>query len=84
MKTALNSRYGDLERRVLKFFAEDPNLESVWINKGFDILLMYLVEDGLLIKDEGLKYYYAEGNPFQLTDKGREFVKRWLNAEVLE
>jgi hypothetical protein len=82
--SVLNSRYGDLERRVLKFFAEDPNLESIWINKGFGILLMYLVEDGLLEKEEGVKYYYGEGNPYHLTDKGREFIKRWLNAEELE
>lgn len=37
----LNGRYSDLERRVLTVFVENPHLESVWIEKSLDILMMY-------------------------------------------
>jgi predicted transcriptional regulator len=80
----LNGRYSDLERRVLKMFVEKSNLESVWIEKSLDILMMYLVQDGLVLKDQDIKYHFATGTPYCLTDKGRDFIGRWVNAEELE
>lgn len=52
----LNGRYSDLERRVLKVFVENADLESVWIDKSLDILMMHLVQDGLMMKDQAIKY----------------------------
>jgi hypothetical protein len=80
----LNGRYSDLERRVLKIFVDNPGHESVWIEKSLDILMMYLVQDGLVVKDQNIKYHFATGTPYCLTDKGRDFVGRWVNAEELE
>jgi HNH endonuclease len=82
--TLLNSHYGDLEQRVLKIFAAYPERDSVWLNKSLDILLMYFVEDGLIVKDDNLKYLMSDGNLYNLTPKGRAFIGRWLNAEALE
>lgn len=82
--TLLNSRYGDLEQRILKIFADHPGHESVWLNKSLDILVMYLVEDGMIVKDESMKYVMSDGNLYHLTDKGRAFIGRWLSAEALE
>ena len=80
----VNGRYSDLERRVLKMFVENPDIESVWIEKSLDILMMYLVQDGLVVQDRDIKYHFATGTPYCLTDKGRDFIGRWVNAEELE
>jgi hypothetical protein len=81
----LNSRYGDLEQRVLKIFAGSPVREEIWLYKSLDILLMYLIEDGLLMNDkDNLRLIASEWNVYKLTSKGREFIARWLNAEPLE
>jgi hypothetical protein len=80
----LNSRYGDLERRALKMFADNPALDSVWIEKPLDILMMYLVGDGLVMRDESLKYHLSSGAPYLITEKGRDFVTKWVNAEELK
>jgi hypothetical protein len=81
----LNSRYGDLERRVLKIFAASPGREDIWLSKSLDILLMYLIDDGLIVRDESdLRLLNSEWYVYKITDKGREFVEKWLNAEPLE
>src|SRR5215213_987986 len=80
----LNGRYSDLERRVLRVLVENPHLESVWIEKSLDILMMYLIQDGLVVKDQNIKYHLSTGTPYSLTDKGRDFIGRWVNAEELE
>lgn len=81
----LNGRYGDLERRVLRYFATHPDWDSIYLPKGLDILLMYLFDDGLLVEKNDLKYLFSkEGTMYQITSKGREFVERWLKAEKLE
>lgn len=81
----LNSRYGDLEQRVLKIFAANPACEDIWLDKSLDILLMYLIEDGLIVKDEtDLRLLASEWNVYNLTKKGKEFIEKWLNAEPLE
>jgi hypothetical protein len=80
----LNGRYSDLERRVLKLFVDNPDQESVWIEKPLDILMMYLIQDGLVMKHQNIKYYLATGTPYCLTVKGRDFIGRWVNAENLE
>lgn len=82
--SVLNSRYGDLERRVLKFFAQNPDREFIWLSKALDILLMYLLDDGFIRRDEDLRYYHSDGAPYLITPEGREFIQKWLNAESLE
>lgn len=80
----LNSRYGDLERRVLRQFAAFPDTSEILLNKALDILLMYLLDDGLIefdVFESALKGEYAV---YRITAEGRKFVQRWLNAEKLE
>lgn len=44
----LSGRYSDLERRVLDHFVRHPNAETIPIDRSHQILLEYLIEDGLL------------------------------------
>lgn len=86
----LNNRYGEVERRVLELFATSGHLNGyVQFPGTFDILLMYLLRDGLLtrVADHGMQVEIM-GVPqavrYTLTDTGRTFVQRWRNAEVVE
>ena len=87
----LNGRYGDLEQRILRHFADKPGDYKIWLLGGLDILLMNLLKDGLLI-DTGQTNGVSFGNEdfeidagklYQLTAKGREFVQLWLAAKEL-
>lgn len=86
----LNGRYGDLERRVLDYFAEHPDKERILLPRGFDILLMYLLKDGLLEDVEKIDIEKANNSAlagakwYQLTSNGRNFIQRWLSAKKLQ
>jgi len=84
----LNGRYGDLEQRVLRIFAEQPSVNQIWLPGGFDILLMNLLKDGFLIDTSQNSGVILAGVPsaklYQLTSSGREFIQKWLSAEELE
>ncbi len=86
--SVLNGRYRDLERRVLKFFAGSPGWDFIWLNTSLEFLLMYLIDDGLLRKEEDPRllntYPFDPGAAYHITPKSREFVRKWLNAESLE
>jgi HNH endonuclease len=83
--SVLNSRYSDLEKRVLLIFARSPQQDEIWLDKWSDIHLMYLLEDGLLEKDP--KHRAAMSRdvvPYCITQKGRQFIQKWLRAKELE
>ncbi|MEV6695063.1 HNH endonuclease signature motif containing protein [Micromonospora sp. NPDC051196] len=86
----LNNRYGEVERRVLELFATSGQLNGYIQFPGtFDILLMYLLRDGLLTRlaDNGPQLEIMgvpQAVKFALTDAGRSFVEKWRNAEVVE
>jgi hypothetical protein len=86
--SVLNGRYGDLEQRVLRLFAKYPTVDEIELPGELDILLMYLVEDGLLVYTGRHSGAIINGVPtarmYRLTDKGREFIGKWLGAESLE
>ena len=44
----LTSRYGDLERRVLERFVIDTELTEVTVDSSHELLLEYLIRDGIL------------------------------------
>lgn len=83
--SVVNGRYGDIERRVLEFFAVNPATNDMYLPGGLDILLAYLIIDGLLEKAPETGSIYFGSVPMQqgyiLTDEGREFVTRWADAQ---
>jgi hypothetical protein len=90
--SVLNGRYSDLEQRVLRFFAKHPDADEIELPGMLDILLMYLLEDGLLaaVNPKSRGVGRTSGVPFigiklyRPTGKGRQFIKKWLGAETLE
>jgi hypothetical protein len=81
----LNGRYGDLEKRVLSYFASFPDLEEIWIHQTLEILLMYLIQDGLIVRDQGFKSRFSKAEvSYRITEHGREFIGRWLHAQELD
>jgi hypothetical protein len=91
--SVLNSRYGDLERRVLQQFADEPEYTAIQLPGGLEILLKYLLEDGLVriaapAEVGASSHVIVMGVPSQeyvaITPKGTEFIARWLQAQDLE
>lgn len=81
----LNSRYGELERRVLCYFAEVPEATEIWLAPGLRIMLMYLIEDGLLVQADDIKALsFKERDCYRITGEGREFVRKWVRAQKIE
>ncbi|GAA0969736.1 HNH endonuclease [Acrocarpospora macrocephala] len=92
----LNSRYGDLERRILVYFAKVRDNDHILLPPLMHLLVMYLVEDGLLAhKPElNLTQQASVGGVFSidlsatdtyvLTSEGRAFVDRWVAAQPLD
>ncbi len=80
-------RYGDLERRVLDYFIEQPGSSEVVLPGGLDLLLAYLVRDGLLRDTGKTGSVWISGIPahkvYALTDQGHELIKRWREAREL-
>lgn len=90
--SVLNSRYGDLEKRVLLHFARNPSDKQITLpilNGATDIFLMYLIQDQMIIAlpEQRPILMSASGRvtmPYELTNKGREFIDKWLSAEAIE
>ena len=82
--SVLSGRYGEVERRVLHHFAANPKSDSIYLPKGWDILLMYLLDDGFIVETDDIRYQFSrEGMLYLITPKGREFVEKWLGAQAL-
>lgn len=85
----LNSRYGEFERRVLTLFAQDPTATTIQLSGGFDIFLMYLINDGLLVKlpppmpNVQINGVY-QSEQYGLTNAGRALVARWAGARLID
>ena len=76
----IDSRYSDYERRLLEDFAERSERSTFTINSGMNILVSYLVKDGIVIQEGGYipmvdangREYY---NAYRLTYKGKLFCE---------
>ncbi|MFD0074296.1 HNH endonuclease [Streptomyces sp. NPDC127166] len=92
----LNSRYSDLERRLIELYAElfrtgkaAPTTPPVIpLSTGSWLHLMYLVKDGYLVQVQGQGAQVILGGipaleRYQLTPAGAEFVQRWAAAQPL-
>jgi HNH endonuclease len=89
--SVINQRYGDLEKRVLEHFAEHPNEDYIWLPSSLEILLMYLLKDGLLVDaiGKGFSIHISMRDTFaskryNLTPEGKEFIQKWINAKEIE
>jgi hypothetical protein len=84
----LTVRYGDFEQRVLKVFSENQSANQIWLPGGLDIMVMYLIQDGLLVDTGQTSGVILSGMPsqklYQLTPSGKEFVNKWISAQEIE
>lgn len=86
----VNSRYGEMEHRLIDFLAANDESE-VQIDRDMDFEFMYLLEDGLLVKSlahstMSVQIKGVEQGPwiYSLTEEGEDFVARWANGELVE
>jgi hypothetical protein len=85
----LNGRYSDLERRLLEAAAEAPRDVAWPIHRSVRLLLRNLITDGVVqrVHIPGQPNITMNGQPteefYAFTDKGREFVRRWKEADPL-
>ncbi|MER6732566.1 HNH endonuclease [Streptomyces puniciscabiei] len=87
----LNGRYSDLERRLLEEGADYLPGQWIPVHIGVRILIRNLLADGLLAEVDDFRYKIT-GNDlggikttefYQFTEKGRDFIERWRDAELL-
>lgn len=83
----LNSRYSDLEKRIIDFFIKNSTVNEILIPGGLDLMLMYLIEDGILIDTRKTTGIILSGMPSQkyyaLTTEGFTFIKNLANAKEI-
>jgi hypothetical protein len=84
----LNSRYGDFEKRILNIFAEQPDRNEIELPFGFEILAMYLIQDGIIEFNGKTSVLIVQDNPswkcYTLTEKGRDLIRKLKSAEKIE
>ena len=82
------SRYGDFEQRVLRVFAQKQQDNRIALPGGLDIMLMYLLQDGLLADTGQTSGIFMNDMPsqkvYELTRQGREFINKWLGSDEIE
>jgi hypothetical protein len=83
----INNRYGDIEHRILEYFALNPEAESVQLTGGQQFMVMCLLRDGLLEATDGLGDLRMGKTriiqTYRLTSAGCEFIQRWVHATPL-
>jgi DNA-binding PadR family transcriptional regulator len=83
----LNNSYSDFEQRILKVFSENKSVNQIWLPGELDIMLMYLLQDGMLVDTGQNSGIIMSGMPSQklysITEKGKTFIQKWLSAEEL-
>jgi hypothetical protein len=86
--SVLSHRYGDLEQRILRVFADSPGASTIMLPGGLDILVMYLIQDGYLLPTGRNSGVIMSGVPsgveYMITPSGREFITHWLTAAPLD
>lgn len=84
----LNSRYSDLEKRIIDAFIKDRSKKEILIPGGLDLMLMYLMEDGLIIDTGKTTGVILSGMPSQklyaLTAQGEDLIKNLAEAKELK
>jgi hypothetical protein len=74
----VNGRYGDLERRVIRTFVKDRAIDTFWWFADMEIMLLYLLEDGVLKATNRERIVGGlVQRLYELTVKGREYIAQW-------
>ena len=85
--SVVSDRYSDLERRVIEFFVDNPQQNTISLPGGLQLLLGYLVKDGLLeVKAKVVPIIGGSiftNDEYQLTRTGQEFVNHLRGNEPL-
>jgi hypothetical protein len=85
--SVISDRYSDLERRVIEHFVDHPGQYTIFLPGGLQLLLGYLVKDGLInIKDKLLPTMGGAiftNDEYYLTDSGKEFIRHLRGNEPL-
>jgi HNH endonuclease len=83
--SVVSNRYSDLERRLIEYFLENPQYDTIFLPGGLQLLLGYLVKDGLLeIKAKlipALGGSIFTSDEYHLTEAGKEFVSHLRGNE---
>ncbi|MEV7448512.1 MULTISPECIES: HNH endonuclease [Streptomyces] len=93
----INGRYGEIERRVLALFAENPSIKSIPMPAASDVMMLNLVKDGMFVRGLGpsLALLIPNGSNaeidfsggtqefYTITEKGRDLVQRLATARAL-
>jgi hypothetical protein len=78
--SVVSQRYGDLERRIINVFVDDPHADHVVLPTELTILMGYLVLDDIVEMRVPANEVSVERLPsyreYWLTEAGRAFVKR--------
>lgn len=86
----INGRYGETERRILMYLTGHPkpaNGDSFQIRMpgGLDIMLSYLISDGILVPQRDMKTALMDGTPlmqdYLVTEAGWELVAQLRDAQ---
>ena len=74
----INSRYGDLEQRVIRRFVKDRKASDFWWFADMEILLQYLIDDGLLeVSSRARNVGGLVQKLYRLTKKGHKQIAQW-------
>lgn len=81
------SRYGDLEKRILQFFVVNPGMDGIWLPGDFDILVYYLVRDGIIIDTKQTNNMFIAGIPvkklYALSLTGKEIISNLRTGKLI-
>lgn len=74
----VNSRYGDLEQRVIHSFVENRGVNDFWWFSDMEILLRRLIDDDLLA-DTGQTRLTGGlvQKQYKLTEQGTAYIDQW-------
>lgn len=89
-----NQRYNDTERRILEYFATNPETELISL-PSTEVLYSYLIKDGLLAKSmealDGTVVVEVDGTEYpvgswtyELTETGKTFVEHLRDSLPVE
>lgn len=87
----LNHRYGEFERRLLQYFLTYPDRRFIIISEGQELAIFSLIKDSFLVKTDinsGISTTINTITTFswwqyELTEKGRGFIKNWKEGIAL-